>query len=180
MFFKRFSKGSRQNSESYVDDYDQESPVEREFKPQYGDSPRNSASQHNTLIGHSTPPATSGGGGEKDMFHPRSMAPADPYSRPHVFANGSGELRGTGTRNSMSMDPAGKDGMPAPDLLTRAFNEAVKPYQEKIDNLENQLADLQSWVEQLEKQRDELHAWIDKRGLRPGKNYVACSATMVC
>jgi hypothetical protein len=56
-----------------------------------------------------------------------------------------------------------------PDLLTRAFNEAVRPYTDKIDLLESQMADLQAWVETLELQRNEMYAWVDKRGLRPGK-----------
>ena len=56
---------------------------------------------------------------------------------------------------------------PMPDLLAQAFNQAVRPYTEKIEQLQNQLADMQAWVEQLEQQRAEVHAWIDKRGLRP-------------
>ncbi|KAF1843568.1 PigN-domain-containing protein [Cucurbitaria berberidis CBS 394.84] len=56
---------------------------------------------------------------------------------------------------------------PMPDLLTAAFNQAVRPYTEKIEQLESQLADMQAWVDQLEQQRAEVHNWIDKRGLRP-------------
>ncbi|KAG9719369.1 hypothetical protein KCU84_g19996, partial [Aureobasidium melanogenum] len=56
---------------------------------------------------------------------------------------------------------------PMPDLLTRAFNEAVRPYTNRVEELENEVADLKAWVEQLEAQRREVHAWIDKRGLRP-------------
>lgn len=56
---------------------------------------------------------------------------------------------------------------PMPDLLAQAFNQAVRPYTERIEQLENQLADMQAWVEQLELQRAEVHSWIDKRGLRP-------------
>lgn len=58
---------------------------------------------------------------------------------------------------------------PMPDLLAAAFNQAVRPYTEKIEQLESQLADMQSWIEQLEAQRAEVHSWIDKRGLRPGE-----------
>jgi len=57
----------------------------------------------------------------------------------------------------------------APDLLMRALNEALRPYQEKAEQLEGQLADLQSYVDNLERQRSEIYSWIDKRGLRPGK-----------
>ena len=57
----------------------------------------------------------------------------------------------------------------APDLLTHAFNEALRPHAEKIEMLEQQLADMQEWVQQQEQQRMEIYSWIDKRGLRPGK-----------
>ncbi|KAJ4986771.1 hypothetical protein SVAN01_07698 [Stagonosporopsis vannaccii] len=56
---------------------------------------------------------------------------------------------------------------PMPDLLAAAFNQAVRPYTEKIEQLESQLADMQAWIDQLEAQRAEVHSWIDKRGLRP-------------
>lgn len=62
----------------------------------------------------------------------------------------------------------GAGGVGGADLLTRAFNEAVRPYTEKIDMLEQQLADMQDWVQGQEQQRMEIFAWIDKRGLRPG------------
>ena len=57
----------------------------------------------------------------------------------------------------------------APDLLTRAFNEALRPYTDKIEVLEQQISDLRDWVEKLEAERREVHQWIDKRGLRPGE-----------
>ena len=57
----------------------------------------------------------------------------------------------------------------APDLLTRAFNEALRPYTNRMEDLEAEVNDLRSYVEELEAQRKEVHAWIDKRGLRPGK-----------
>ncbi|KAF1976354.1 hypothetical protein BU23DRAFT_46320 [Bimuria novae-zelandiae CBS 107.79] len=62
---------------------------------------------------------------------------------------------------------SGMKAEPMPDLLAQAFNQAVRPYTEKIEQLESQLADMQAWVEQLEQQRAEVHSWIDKRGLRP-------------
>ena len=58
--------------------------------------------------------------------------------------------------------------MGAPDLLTRAFNEAIRPYTDKIEMLEQELADIQEYVRSQESQRMEIFAWIDKRGLRPG------------
>ncbi|KAF2098693.1 hypothetical protein NA57DRAFT_39696 [Rhizodiscina lignyota] len=56
---------------------------------------------------------------------------------------------------------------PTPDLLTRAFNEALRPHQEKLDQLEADNQDMRAYIESLEQERAELHNWIDKRGLRP-------------
>ncbi|KAF2152044.1 hypothetical protein K461DRAFT_227531 [Myriangium duriaei CBS 260.36] len=67
----------------------------------------------------------------------------------------------------MAPSSYGKNSEAAPDLLTRAFNEAIRPYTSKLDEMEAELADLRAYVEQLESQRREVHAWIDKRGLRP-------------
>ena len=59
--------------------------------------------------------------------------------------------------------------MSAPDPLTRAFNEAVKPYIEKIERLQAEIEDKNLDIQQLEDERADMHAWIDKRGLRAGK-----------
>lgn len=56
-----------------------------------------------------------------------------------------------------------------PDPLTRAFNEAIKPYLEQIDLLKNELEDAHQQIQQYESERADMHTWIDKRGLRPGK-----------
>ncbi|KAF2626379.1 hypothetical protein BU25DRAFT_432177 [Macroventuria anomochaeta] len=107
---------------------------------------------------------------------------ADMYPRPHQPQEQSLPVRGMS--NGGHGGHNGHGGMPAmggvpvpamnaikpepmPDLLAAAFNQAVRPYTEKIEQLESQLADMQSWVEQLEAQRAEVHSWIDKRGLRP-------------
>ena len=58
---------------------------------------------------------------------------------------------------------------PAPDPLTRAFNEALKPYLEQIELLKSDLDEAHMQVQTLEDERADMHAWIDKRGLRPGK-----------
>lgn len=57
---------------------------------------------------------------------------------------------------------------PTPDPLTRAFNEAIKPYVEQIETMDGQMADLHLRIQQLEDERGEIHSWIDKRGFRPG------------
>ena len=62
---------------------------------------------------------------------------------------------------------------PAPDPLTKAFNEAIneaiKPYHDRIEELRNELEDTTLQIQQLEDERADMHAWIDKRGLRAGK-----------
>ena len=50
----------------------------------------------------------------------------------------------------------------APDPLTKAFNEAIKPYVDQIETLKNEVEDLTLQLQQLEDD------WIDKRGLRAG------------
>ena len=57
----------------------------------------------------------------------------------------------------------------APDPLTKAFNEAIKPYIDQIETLKNELEDTTLQLQQLEDERADMHAWIDKRGLRAGK-----------
>ncbi|KAI4178937.1 MAG: hypothetical protein LQ348_005495 [Seirophora lacunosa] len=54
----------------------------------------------------------------------------------------------------------------APDPLTRAFNEAVRPYVDKIDRLQAEIEERNLDIQQLEDERADMHAWIDKRGLR--------------
>lgn len=102
----------------------------------------------------------------------------DPYNNtPPLSSSGNRGLNGGsngggyggmgGSSGSMSKG-TGLPAEPMPDLLTRAFNEAVRPYTTKLDEMECEISDLKSWIEQLEAQRREVHAWIDKRGLRPG------------
>lgn len=57
---------------------------------------------------------------------------------------------------------------PTPDPLTRAFNEAIKPYVDQIEQLDRQMTDMHLRIQQLEDERTEIHSWIDKRGFRPG------------
>lgn len=104
---------------------------------------------------------------EKEMY-PRQSAPQETYSR-GMQNGGHNAMPAMG--NPTPPLTAGMTGVkpePMPDLLAQAFNQAVRPYTEKIEQLESQLAEMQAWVEQLEHQRAEVHSWIDKRGLRPG------------
>ncbi|KAF2026354.1 hypothetical protein EK21DRAFT_115918 [Setomelanomma holmii] len=144
MFFKR--RSSRANS--YVDEAPTRGQSFDEYAEKRPDSSRKESQQQPTS------PAE-----EVDMY-PRPQQPQE-TSLP--------------TRGHNSMPPAmnhrapvsGGQPEPMPDLLAQAFNQAIRPYTEKIEHLEAQLADMQAWVDQLEQQRAEVHGWIDKRGLRP-------------
>lgn len=110
---------------------------------------------------------------DADMY-PRQQQPQEQnYAAPARGMSNGGMPMGGGapvpTMNTIKPEPM-------PDLLAAAFNQAVRPYTEKIEQLESQLADMQSWVEQLEAQRAEVHSWIDKRGLRPGKPHLVHSS----
>jgi hypothetical protein len=164
MFFKRLSRGSRSNS--YVNDDDNYEQPRDKYNSQQ-DSPRQSLSQHNTFppTGSVSPTKDTQRPESQDKMYPHSQAPADPYARPQP--NGVSGRNSIAAENASISTPIKVEA--APDLLTRAFNEAVRPFSDKIENLEGQVADLQAWVEQLEQQRAEVHSWIDKRGLRPGQ-----------
>jgi len=74
---------------------------------------------------------------------------------------------GMGGGNGLTRTTTESKSESAPDLLTRAFNEAVRPYTTKLEEMENEIENLRLYIEQLEGHRSEVHAWIDKRGLRP-------------
>lgn len=58
---------------------------------------------------------------------------------------------------------------PTPDPLTKAFNDAIRPYVDQIEDLKNKIEDTNYQLQQLEDERADMHAWIDKRGLRAGE-----------
>ena len=97
----------------------------------------------------------------------RRSAPADqPLSSPP---------RPPATSSDATMYTAPSNLANAPDPLTRAFNEAIKPYIDQIELLKGDLEDANFQIQQLESERADMHAWIDKRGLRPG----TCSFTLL-
>ncbi|KAL6703845.1 hypothetical protein ACN47E_008979 [Coniothyrium glycines] len=155
MFFKR---RSRQNS--YVDP---DAPRGTSFD-EY-----NSAARPDSSRKESHQPASPTD--DADMY-PRTQQPQDaayaPQSAPTAAAAAAAAAHNTMPIRGAVAPPAGVAPSAAmPDLLTQAFNQAIRPYTDKIDQLETQLADMQSWIDQLEQQRAEVHSWIDKRGLRP-------------
>ena len=83
--------------------------------------------------------------------------------------------RGPPVTSSASHDvahrPATSAMEPAPDPLTKAFNDAIRPFQLEIEELKSELEYTRDQVQQLHEERDDMHAWIDKRGLRAGMSY---------
>ncbi|KAF4552931.1 Hypothetical protein D9617_8g049440 [Elsinoe fawcettii] len=167
MFFKRLSR-SRSNSQSYVDDYaprhdskadsgayDDDVDYQQQ-RPGSSQQPNSSAPLHK---------------GAQNMYSPHDVQHQDysapPLSRGVANANGYGAGGGAPRRSSVGGGSNPISSEAAPDLLTRAFNEAIRPYTNKLEEMELELGDLRAYVEQLETQRTEVHAWIDKRGLRP-------------
>jgi TolA-binding protein len=99
-------------------------------------------------------------------MYPRPQQPQETTLPTRGLSNGQNSMPPQMNHRVPAM--GGMQPAPMPDLLAQAFNQAIQPYTEKIEQLEQQLADMQAWVDQLEQQRAEVHGWIDKRGLRPG------------
>ncbi|KAF2455107.1 hypothetical protein BDY21DRAFT_397207 [Lineolata rhizophorae] len=188
MFFKRLS---RSRADSYVDDDYDGPPSANSTRYEKYDA-RPSSNRHSL----SKDPAAAGPDKDASMYR-RPDAPQDAYGgSPTLPRNNSGGLvngqagmpntpgSGGGMGHGAIPPPGGmgdagfmgSGGTPTkspgsepmmPDLLARAFSESVRPYTDKIEALEQQVAELQAWVESLQVQRAEVHAWIDKRGLRP-------------
>ena len=184
MFFKRLSR-SRSNSQSYVDSYsphdsktgsttyDYEKtisqPASAGAEQQHFDDRRDlpSSRQSNTApqFGDSLEETTSA-----TQMYPRQSQPTEVGGRDGIYntqSNGNGYGPSSagydGGMASQKMDSMHA----APDLLTQAFNQALRPHMDKVEGLESEIADLRAYIDQLEGQRGEVHAWIDKRGLRP-------------
>lgn len=99
-----------------------------------------------------------------------NMGGGGAYASPPMSAGGPHGSSGGGMTNGFgggSREPMKHE--PAPDLLMQAFNQALRPYHDKVEGLEAEIQDLRAYVDRLEQQQSEVHAWIDKRGLRPGK-----------
>ena len=171
MFFKRRSRAN-----SYIEETPQRAQsYDAQEYDQRPDSSRKSQQQQR-------PPTITSPTEEKEMY-PRPQAPQDAY--PRGLPNGHNAAPVPNMAQSNPQLTSAKI-EPMPDMLAQAFNQAIRPYSERIDELEsqlaetqNQLAQTQSWVEQLEQQRAEVHSWIDKRGLRPGM-FLECMHPLEC
>ena len=101
---------------------------------------------------------------------------APPADDGYGSASGGGQHLPNGTHSS-PLDPSSPTAAhapssssafhSAPDPLTRAFNEAIAPYHERLTNLQTDLERSRATVRALEADRAALHAWLDRRGLRP-------------
>lgn len=183
VFFKRLSRSrSRSNSQSYVDRYDEDNHSSNQNNNRAASYDEKYDDHHETPIqrtySESNMNNTSNNGGMYANNGRRPQPQQDQYSSPtnttSQYASGRQQPPGSmGTNGYGSYDNAKASSTPttepAPDLLLQAFNQAIRPYSDKIDGLEGEIADLKAYIEALERQRTEVHAWIDKRGLRPGK-----------
>ena len=197
MFFKRLSR-SRSNSQSYVDSYhsphDSKSYDDAAYTSQDkydrsapgsagGEQPLNIDDRRELPSSRQSNNAPESYGKGEDMY-PRqsqptevSQSPVEAYSSPRMSSNLPVRSAGGMSNGYGSYDKGGYDGVSSskqdagapPDLLLQAFNQALRPHMERVNGLENEIADLRAYIEQLEQQRGDVHAWIDKRGLRPGK-----------
>ena len=171
MFFKRLSR-SRSNSQSYVDDnYRNDSKANSAYDKEYAQQESDALPPSSRSIDDQRPHSK-----DASMYNTRQQsAPQDnQYASPPMTSSGShrGQTNGYGQGHGGfdGPPPPSAKAEPLPDLLTQAFNTALKPYNDKVDNLENEIADLRAYIYQLEAQRNDIHAWIDKRGLRPGES----------
>ncbi|KAL1623015.1 hypothetical protein SLS56_008426 [Neofusicoccum ribis] len=163
MFFKRRSRAN-----SYLEEND--SPSSKTFE-KYERPPSSRRDSAPAVNGSHEPIAQI----EKEtQMYPRQSAPQEAFVGQRPMNSGHNAMPpmdpshgGMGMPMSAGMHKMSEPSIGAPDLLTRAFNEAVRPYTDKIDQLESQVAELNAWIETLEQQRAEVHSWIDKRGLRP-------------
>lgn len=94
-------------------------------------------------------------------------------SRPLAPAAGPND-----TMDRRATSQQGTNMEPAPDPLTKAFNEALRPYQDQIEDLRAEIEEKTYQLEKLEDERADMHAWIDKRGLRAGKKSPASPPTL--
>lgn len=189
MFFKRLSR-SRSNSQSYVDNnyhsphdsktnsasyddskYDNKYANDKYANDKYGvdpDGPRPGSSRQSNQAPQLSDPSSKETGMYARQNQPTEVGGGQ-YASPPVSAGGPRGGHANGGYSSYDNVASPSKAEPAPDLLLQAFNQALRPYTDKVENLESEIADLRAYINQLEEQRGDVHAWIDKRGLRPGK-----------
>ncbi|MCJ1285309.1 hypothetical protein MMC26_004649 [Xylographa opegraphella] len=149
---------SRDRNSKGEQDFQQQKPMSFRPSSSYADNNSN----HNTNQPFSPlkdSQFSSSNHNSQDMLQSyRRAAPQDQYSS---------QGRPLDSSSDAVMHNTSANIVPAPDPLTRVFNEAIKPYVEQIDILKNDLEDANQRIQELENERAEMHSWIDKRGLRP-------------
>jgi len=169
-FFKKLTR-SRTNSGSYqhedddsyerVNNHDGQAPPSSYRDPNNQQSPPPDNSQHDSRMyssqssqdGYSNSNHRPQGGiSTRDSGFVDSGTPQQQHQQPMM--------------GGAPMKPM--DSLSAPDLLTAAFNAAVKPYTDKIAQLEEQMRLMSAQLQRFEEERHTICAWIDKRGLRAG------------
>ncbi len=157
MFFKR--RSSRSNSYAEHD-----APPRSQSFDEYAEKRPDSSRKEPQPQSQQQQPISASPTEEADMYPRAQQAQETAY--PQAASNGPHNSMPIRSQTIPAVSSSKPE--PMPDLLAQAFNQAIRPYTEKIEQLESQLADMQAWVDQLEQQRAEVHNWIDKRGLRPG------------
>ncbi|KAK5107352.1 hypothetical protein LTR62_001368 [Meristemomyces frigidus] len=185
--FKRLSR-SRSNSQSYVDNQynNNNSPHDSKYNSASYDDGRVSEDKYNVsgdrdeqqpISSRQATNQTDGANAKETSMYARQTQPTEvgggQYNNQSVSAGGlqgrqqqsNGYASYESGMNTSASKPVAHE--PAPDLLYQAFNQALRPYTDKVETLESEIADLRAYIDQLESQRGDVHAWIDKRGLRP-------------
>jgi hypothetical protein len=140
MFFKRSSR--RNSNTSYIDHEANPRSQSLDY-----DADRRPDSSRKESHQQPTSPTE-----DPDMY-PRQQQPQEQQSLPVRGLSNSGMPP---AMNHRAPAMGNSQPEPMPDLLAIAFQQAVRPYSEKIEALESQLGDLQSWVDQLESQYESL------------------------
>lgn len=126
----------------------------------------NASNSYNNHRASASAPSSSHDHHHHHHHHPHTST--SQYNSQPTLSNPSQRPPGTSTSDAMTMHTAQAILAAAPDPLTKAFNEAIKPYVDQIETLKNEAEDLTLQLQQLEDERADMHAWIDKRGLRAG------------
>jgi len=192
-FFKRLGR-SRTNSGSYQPEDDESyervnaqdsqgggPPSSFRDPNQYGTASPEQGSQHTDSRMYSSRSSQEVGGYNVQQQpqqqhlqqHQLQQLPGQ-QQRPQGMSRDSGfiDANHTPLQQQSMMNPSKPlEAVSAPDLLTAAFNAAVKPYSDRIADLESELRNMQADIRHLEQERNEVIAWIDKRGLRAGMSF---------
>ncbi|MCJ1323453.1 hypothetical protein MMC10_000113 [Thelotrema lepadinum] len=148
-----FRRLSRDRSSKFDDDYhrDYQEP-QQHIRPQSHQETRSFSAQKDSQYNPSA-----------EMMR-RSQPEPHQYDQNHYSSSQpqmGRSMNGDGAMDSTS------NFAPAPDMLTRAFNEALKPYTERINLMQADIDAANAEINKLESEKAALHNWIDKRGLRP-------------